>query len=430
MKKFRTIWILAVMLAFSLPTVAQLTLDECQQLARDNYPLLQKYGLIRQTTEFTIKNIKRGYLPQLSMNGQASYQSETVNLPDVLSSMLENSGYDYKGMGKDQYKISIDLNQVIWDGGNIKAQKDLATSDGKIQTAQTDVEMYAIRTRVNELFFGILLLEEKIKLNEALQTLLLDNCRMLETKKTHGTAMKSDVDVMQAEYLKARQDMTSLKSMQKSYRQVLSIFIGKDTTYIGRLQKPFASLPQSCENNRPELQFYSTQIQHVKTQENLLNAGLCPKLSLFAQGFYGYPGYDMFDSMLDHDLKLNGIVGVKLSWNIGNLYTFKNDKHKLKLARKLIDTQRETFLFNNHLQSTQEMEAINQYRKMMEEDVDIIQLRTSVRKSAETQLEHGVIDVNDLLQEITRENQARIDHSFHEVEMLKNIYELRNTINQ
>ncbi|HIY36234.1 MAG TPA: TolC family protein [Candidatus Paraprevotella stercorigallinarum] len=429
MRNFRAILGVAVML-LSVSADAQLTLDECQQMASDNYPLLQKYDLVRQTTEYTIKNIQRGYWPQLSLGGQVSYQSEVTDLPDVLSHLLSESSLNYKGMAKDQYQIALDLNQVIWDGGHIKARRDLAASDAEVQVAQADVEMYAIRSRVNELFFGILLLDEKIRLNETLQTLLLDNCRMLETRKMHGTAMESDVDVMRAEYLEARQDLTALRSMRKSYRQMLAIFIGKDTASVINLQKPAASLPQTFDNRRPELNLYAMQMQQTEAQSRLLNVGLRPKLSLFAQGVYGYPGYDMFDSMFDHDLKLNGIVGIRFSWNIGRLYTFKTDKHKLELTRKQIETAREIFLFNNNLQSVREREAVNQYHQMMEEDSDIIRLRTSVRQAAEAKLQHGVIGVNDLLQEITKENRARIDHSLHEMEMLKNIYELKHTINQ
>lgn len=429
MRNFRAIWGVAVML-LSVSADAQLTLDECQQMASDNYPLLQKYDLVRQATEYTIKNIQRGYWPQLSLGGQVSYQSEVTDLPDVLSHLLSESSPNYKGMAKDQYQIALDLNQVIWDGGHIKARRDLAASDAEVQVAQADVEMYAIRSRVNELFFGILLLDEKIRLNETLQTLLLDNCRMLETRKMHGTAMESDVDVMRAEYLEARQNLTALRSMRKSYRQMLAIFIGKDTASVINLQKPAASLPQTFDNRRPELNLYAMQMQQTEAQSRLLNVGLRPKLSLFAQGVYGYPGYDMFDSMFDHDLKLNGIVGIRFSWNIGRLYTFKTDKHKLELTRKQIETAREIFLFNNNLQSVREREAVNQYHQMMEEDSDIIRLRTSVRQAAEAKLQHGVIGVNDLLQEITKENRARIDHSLHEMEMLKNIYELKHTINQ
>lgn len=175
---------------------------------------------------------------------------------------------------------------------------------------------------------------------------------------------------------------------------------------------------------------FNAQISQNTAQRKLLNSGIRPKLSLFAQGYYGYPGYDMFNDMFDHDFTLNGMVGVRFSWNISKLYTHKNDRLKIDVAKRQIENAREVFLFNNSLQSVQETVAIDKYRKVITEDNEIISLRTSVRQAAEAKLEHGVIDVNNLLQEIIRENQARTEQSSHEIEMLKHIYELKHTINQ
>lgn len=429
-KYLRTICTLISIITIPLSAGAQLTLDECQKLAQENYPLLKKYELIRQTTSYSIKNINKGYLPQLSFIGQATYQSDVATLPDALSNMLESSGYDYKGLNKDQYKISMDLNQVIWDGGNLKAQKKVTTLQGEVQIVQTDVDMYAIRDRVNNLFFGILLIEDKIRINEDLQRLLSSNCQKLESMLANGTAMQADVDVVRAELLNTQQQMTELLSTKESYQKMLSIFIGKDETAVSTLQKPSSIMPATLDNFRPELKLFNTQLQQANAQKKLLNTGLRPKISLFAQGGYGYPGYDMFNDMFDHDWTLNGMAGIRLTWNISNLYTHKNEKRKIDLSRRQIETNRDIFLFNTSLLSTQEETSIWKYRKMITEDKEIIGLRTSVRQAAEAKLEHGIIDVNNLLQEITRENHARIEQSSHEIEMLKNIYELKNTINQ
>ena len=408
----------------------QLTLEECQQLAQENYPLLKRYNLIQQTTEYSLQNINRGYLPQLVFSGQATYQSDVATLPELLTNLLAQNGYAVKGLDKDQYRIALDLNQIIWDGGNLKAQKENVTAQGEIQTKQTDVDMYNIRERINNLYFGILLIEDKIRLNQDLQTLLQSNCDKLESMRQNGTAMQADVNAIRAEYLKTNQQLTELTSMRQSFQQMLTLFIGKQVTANTTLLKPNATLPISLENLRPELQMFDAQLQQTEAQRRLLNSGVRPRLSLFAQGFYGYPGYNMFEDMFNHDFSLNGLVGVRLSWNISKLYTHKNDKRKLVLAQNQIENAREVFLFNNQLQSTQEQEAIERYRKMMSEDDEIIRLRTSVRQAAEAKLKHGVIDVNNLLQEITRENQACTNQSSHEIEMLKHIYELRHTVNQ
>ena len=165
------------------------------------------------------------------------------------------------------------------------------------------------------------------------------------------------------------------------------------------------------------------------TQEKLLNAALMPKLSVFASGFYGYPGYNMFEDMLRHEWSLNGIVVAKLTWNIGAFYTRKNDKANVQLQREMFDVNREMFLFYNNIEQIQQREEIARYQALMTTDEEIISLRSSVRKAAESKLSHGVIDVNDLVKEINNENAARVQQSIHEIEMLKEIYNLKYTTN-
>ncbi len=410
----------------SLPVCAQLTLDECQRLARENYPLLHKYDLVRQTTDYTLKNINKGYLPQITAQAQATWQSDVPTLPDALTTMMAQTGNAMEGLKKDQYRIGVDVSQTLYDGGSIKAKTRMAEAEGEVAERQTDTEMYALRSRVNELYFGILLLDERIRLNAELQILLEDNCRKMEAHIRGGTAMQSDADALRAELLTTRQDGTALTSMRQSYRDMLTLFIGKEVK--GSLSKPAETLPDMTGNNRPELQLFDAKLRQTEAQRHLIEAGLLPKVSLFAQGYYGYPGMDMFHDMTSHDWTLNGLIGVRVAWNISNFYTRKNDRARLDLAILQTENAREVFLFNNRLTSTQQQALIAQYRKMLTEDDNIICLRHSVRTAAEARLTHGTFDVNDLLRELTRENQARINRSVHEVEMLKAIHELRETL--
>lgn len=431
MIKVKKIFIIACFLVgASVQANAGLTLEECRRLAGENYPLIKKYQLINQTTDYTVANIGKGYLPQLSFSGQASYQSDVARFPDALTGIMSSYGYNYKGLTKDQYKLAVDMNQVVWDGGEISAQKKVSGLQGEVQVAQTDVDMYAIRERIDNLFFGILLIEENIRLNAELQNLLLSNCRKIEVQQENGVAMKADADAVKAEYLKAKQQEVELKSGKESYARVLALFIGKEESYASGLEMPKADMPASLENARPEMNLFDMRIRHAEAKAKLVDAGVMPRLSLFAQGSYGYPSYDMFDDMFDRNLKLNGIVGVRLSWNIGKFYTKKNEKRKTALSINDAEADREVFLFNSKLQSTQEQSDIEKFRKMITDDDEIISLRESVRKAAEAKLDNGIIDSDNLLQEITRENQARIGKVSHEIEMLKKIYELRNTVNQ
>lgn len=421
--------ITAFFILMLLPILAQaqtVTLDECQRLAQENYPLIKQYDLIRQTTDYTVSNISKGWLPQISAMAQATYQSDVMTLPDPLQKMLGQQGYDVKGLRKDQYRIGIDINQTVYDGGLISGQKNVARLEGEVQTAQTATDLYAIRQRINDLYFGILLLDEKIQLNKDLQVLLQSNLDKLKSMLSHGIAMQSDVNTVMAEKLKAEQQATELASSRKSLTDMLAVFIGKEVTDLAMPQDVAVS---ALGNNRPELHLFDTQIELANAQESLLNARLLPKLSVFAQGYYGYPGYDQFDAMFNRTWKLNGMVGVRLSWNIGALYTRKNDRAKLNTRRGLIESARETFLFNNHLLEIQQNDGIAKYRQLIADDRDIVSLRSDVRRAAESKLEHGIIDTNNLLQEITRENQSRIDLSTHTILMLKENYDLKYTTN-
>ena len=349
-----------------------------------------------------------------------------MTLPDPLQKMLGQQGLDVKGLRKDQYRIGVDINQTIYDGGLIREQKNVAQLEGEVQQAQTTTELYSVRGRINELYFGILLLDEKLMLNKDLQTLLQSNLDKLQAMLAHGTAMQSDVNILKAEKLKAEQQATELEASRQSLMNMLSLFTGKQITGIAMPQDIVVS---SAGNNRPELDLFNSQIKLFYAREKLLDARLKPRVSAFAQGYYGYPGFDQFDAMFNRTWKLNGMIGVRVSWNIGALYTRKNDRAKLNAARGLTETVRETFLFNNRLLETQQNDGIAKYGKLISEDRDIITLRREVRRAAESKLTHGIIDTNNLLQEITRENQSRINLSTHQVLLLKEKYDLKYTTN-
>ncbi len=428
MNKLKTILVAVGMVFITLPVGAQITLDDCQRMAVENYPLLKKYDLIKVSTDYTLSNLDKGYLPQLAMNGQATYQSDVMALPEMLRNMMTQYGYDTKGLTKDQYKVSLDVNQIVYDGGVIRSGKEVAKAEGEVRNRQTDVDMYALRDRINNLYFGILLAEDRLQLNEDMQTLLLDNCRKLEAMLKGGIAMQADVDVVRAEYLNARQQHTEMTSAKDTYRSMLEIFIGRKIE--GKLTKPQPAMPVDDEVLRPEMRLFDAQINQMKARLGQIDASLRPTLHLFAQGYYGYPSYNMFEDMFSHDWTLNGMVGVRLNWNIGRLYTHRNEKRKLDASMQEVENMREVFLFSNRLQQTEGRMTVEKYRRMIQEDNEIMTLRTSVRKAQEAKLEHGIVSVNDLLQEITRENKAGLEHSIHEIEMLKSMYELKNTLNQ
>ena len=295
------------------------TLEECQQAAEKNYPLIHQYGHIEKTTQLTVANIQKGWLPQVSASAQATYQSDVMAWPDGMKTMLSGMGVDVKGLKKDQYRVGIDVQQTIYDGGVIGSQKRIAREQGKVQAAQNEVNIYNVRKRVNEMYFSLLLLDEQIKLNNDLQTLLAGNESKLASMTERGTAAESDLQNVKAERLNAVQKATELASQKQMLLRMLSTFCGIE---INNIQKPQVKAEDGglmAENRRPELKALNAQIDVLNAQEKALNAALMPKVGVFAQGYYGYPGLNMFEDMMRHKWSLNGIVGARVTWNIGAL---------------------------------------------------------------------------------------------------------------
>lgn len=412
-----------------MPIMAQAqTLEECQQAAERNYPLIQQYDLINKTTELMVSNIQKGWLPQVSASAQATYQSDVVSFPDEMQALYQQMGINMKGLTKDQYRVGIDVQQTVFDGGAIRSQKEIARAQGQVQQAQNEVNIYQVRRRVNEMYFALLLIDEQMKLNADLQELLAGNERKLESMKKNGTAAESDWHSVKAERLNVVQQMTSLQAQRQVLARMFSTFCGIE---VKEATKPNCqlSIVNGQSNNRPELKAIDAQLRLADAQEKAINSALMPRLGVFAQGFYGYPGYNMFEDMMSRKWSLNGMIGARLTWNIGALYTRKNDKAKIQLQRDMAENSRDVFLFNNNLEQIQQNENITRYQRLMSDDEEIIRLRSSVRKAAESKLAHGIIDVNDLVKEINSENQARVQQTVHEIEMLKEIYDLKYTTN-
>ena len=403
------------------------TLEECQQAAEKNYPLIKQYGLIAKTTQLTVKNIQKGWLPQVTASAQATYQSAVTAWPESMQSIYQQMGLNMKGLRKDQYKIGVDLQQTIYDGGAISSQRNIAQQEGKVQEAQTETNLYQVRRHVNEMYFSLLLLNEQIQLNEDVKVLLQSSEKKLSAMVKGGTAATSDLDNVRAERLSVEQQNENLKQQKLMLQRMLSVFCGLE---VNNTQKPAPIQIASSVNNRPEMRLYNSQLELTEAKEKALDTQLRPKLGLFAQGFYGYPGLNMFEDMMNRKWSLNGIVGVKLSWNVSALYTHKNDKAKLSAQREMIENAREVFLFNNKLEEIQQSENISRYQTMMKSDDEIIVLRTNVRKAAESKLAHGIIDVISLLREINNENAAKTQQSIHEIDMLKEMYNLKYTNNE
>jgi len=401
-------------------------LEECQAAAERNYPLIRQYDLVARTTDLTLSSIKRGWLPQLSVNAQVSYQSDVTSWPEQIQAMYQQAGLDMKGLDRLQYRVGLDLNQPVYDGGVMNSRQRVTRAEGEVQAAQTEVTLYQIRQRVNELFFSLLLVEEQLRLNSELTFLLQENEKTVTALYNSGSASESEVQTIRAEVLDAHRQQTTLTSQQRALQRMLSLFCGMEVT---KPVKPQEWNSLSEELNRPELKLADAQLRLAQAQERALNSALTPRLSVFASGFYGYPGYNLFHDMMYRNGTLNGIVGARLTWSLSPFYTRHNDRAKIQVQREMVETNRDLFLFNTRLERLRLDEQTEQYHQLMRDDEQIITLRTAIRQAAESKMQNGVISVNDLLKEINNENAARVQLSIHEIELLKNQYDQRFTTN-
>lgn len=352
---------------------AQVTLDECRRLAREHYPEIRQYDLVRRTEEYTLSNARRAWLPQLSFAAQATWQTEVPSFPNALAGMLVQQGIDMPGMNKDQYKAALELNQTLWDGGKSEADKRIARAEAAEQARSADVDLYALQGRVDNLFFGILLLDERIAQTRLTLDLLRSNLEKVRALQRNGVAMQSDADAVEAELLTVNQQLTQVAASRDSYRRMLEIFTGRPLDG-EQLERPDASEPRSMESSRPELALFDATADKLTAQERLVKAATRPHFGLFAQGYYGYPGMDYFQSMMSPDWSWNAMAGVKMSWNFGAYYTRKNSLAKLRTAKEQVEVQREIFLFNTRLQTAEESGDIARLRKALADD-DRIYLR-------------------------------------------------------
>lgn len=417
-------------LLLATPNVcAQLTLERCQELAQENYPAIKKYRLIDKSLKIELSDINKSWLPSVTAYGQGSIQNVVPSFPGALEDVLAQMGPEVRGIGKVQYKIGVDVSQTIWDGGASKTQREIVRSQETVQQSGLEVEMYALRQKVDNIYFSILLTEEQIKQSKQTLDLLNANLNLLRSMLKNGTAMRSDVDMVQAQALTLKQSIIHAESTVKSYRTLLSIYVGEDVA-AQELILPSAELPSSLTSDRPELKLFDSRQNVLETSQLMTNVSLRPKIGFFAQAYYGYPGFDYFKSMMNRDLSFNIMAGVRVSWNIDSFYTKKNKLAKTALDIDNINIERETFLFNSRLQTESQLETLEDLKKVMQDDVQIIELRGNVRKAAESQLRNGIIDATALLSKITDENLARLTAKFHEIQYIQEVYKIKNTLNR
>ena len=415
MEKLKYIFLLFIGLINAQETI---TLEQCYQWSRENYPLIKKQELIKKAEQYTTENALKGWLPQVNITAQATYQNDVTQFPVKLPNV------NVEPLSKDQYKVFADVSQTIYDGGNIRNQKNLAKIQSEVQTIQTEVELDKLKERINQLYFGILQTNKQWTQLQFTKLDIKEGIKKAEAQLKNGVIFRSNLDVLKAELVKIEQKEIELQAIKQNFVQMLSYFIKKNIDENTQLETPEKIL-LTKNNNRSELKLFDAQKQLLETQRKIINTKNTPKLGAFFQGGYGKPGFNM----LKNEFDLFYIGGIRLNIPISGFYTQKNDLALLENQSQEIEIQRENFLFNQNFIEIQQRNDLEKIQNLIDKDNELIELRKNIKTASLAQLENGVINTNDYLREVNAEEQAILTKITHEIQYLLTQYNLKAQLN-
>ena len=416
--RIRLAALLLLLLGAGGAAAAQVTLEQCMELARRNYPQIRQLNLIEEAAEYDIANVSKSWLPQLTISGKASYQSDVVEMP------FEIPGFSFD-LPHDQYSVVGELSQTIWDGGTSKSQKELYSAGAEVQKSQLEVSVYSINDRVVQVYLGILLIDAQLRQNDILERSLERNAGQVQACIDNGTAYRADLDMVRVSMLNCEQQKEGLLSDRAAYLEMLERLTG--TSLEGQeLVEPDcdAACPDAAAVTRPELALYDAQRRQNEAQLRQLDSKILPKFNLSLQGGIGRPGLNM----LDRSFQPYYTAGIRMSWDLGALYTRRDEKQKLDVQIRTIESDRETFLFNTGISALQLRSSIDKARRLLEKDGEIIALQESIRAAGEEQYRNGTISMTDLMKRIDDEYDARVAESIHRIQLLMAVYDYKNCV--
>ncbi|CAM3373331.1 TolC family protein [Aequorivita lipolytica] len=405
MKRLLLIFFVIAPLLLSAQQV--LTLEECYVLAEKNYPLAKQSALLKEKLNSEIKILEKEKLPKLDLNAQATYQTDVIEFPiQIPNTTIEPSN-------KDQYRATIDANQLIYNGGNIAANTKLKQAELQTQQQQVAVNLYALKSRINQSYFSILLFQEQEKLLSSKMEQLDARLKEMIAGVKYGAVLPASQQMLQAEMLKLEQQLTQTKFDRKKTLNNLSLLLSKslDSTII--LENPEILVSPESISERPELELFNLQENQLETSKEVISKSNYPKLLGFAQAGYGNPGLNM----LDNSFQDFYMVGLKMNWNIFDWGKTKEKKQTVDISKEIVLTEKETFLLNNQMQQKEAESDIKKYEEILQKDTEIIMLREKVLQATTSQLQNGAITSSEYITELNNLYEAKIDNQLHEIQM-------------
>jgi outer membrane protein TolC len=392
----------------------QITLEECHTKSKENFPLIRQYELIEQTKEYTLSNAQKAYLPQLDVTliGGIIEGMPTLGPPGT-----ESSSPNF------QLISVLQLNQVIWDGGITKARKSMIEAGSEIEKADLEVSLYQLEDRVNNMFFGVLLIEEQIQQMKVLKSTLQRNLKRVEIAVENGTAFKSDIDEIRVEVINSDQRMDELRFNRAAYVNVLAAMIGEPIEANSKFTRPEVNDSfQGMDVNRPELTLFQNQEYLIAAQNKIDKAMLYPKIGFLGFGTFIQPGVEFGTSTLNSIL----VAGLSVNWSLGGVYKNSNNKKLTELNMQKVNVQRETFLFNTNLELTQTGTELEKYKTLINQDKELVALKSKIKNAYDVKYENGVSTMSEVLDRTNDESIAKQKLVAHEIQYLMKAYQYLN----
>ncbi len=388
-----------------------LTLDSCIQMAKRNYPLIKQNNLITENEKNQLNSDTKNWLPKLSFISKATYQSEVISF---MGTSFPN----------DSYITALDLEQSVFEGGLNHQQKLLDKLNGESELQKNQVELYKLIDRINQLYSSVLLTRENIKTLSVYKEDITGKKGILSSSVKNGLSLQSNLDELEAEELKTEQSITEARDNMMALYQSLGMFINKTITDSTALStQPILRTSAGEEINRPELKLFDTQKAMLDAKHKVNNRLALPHLTVSAEGAYGRPG----PNFLNQDLRFFGQAAVNLKWNIGTLYTLNNEKQMITIGKKMVDVQKEVFVFNTKTTMNTQVAQLNSLKDMIDKDKLIIEKRHNITKTFSSQLENGSVTTTDYLIQLNAEMQAVLSQKVHEIKLMNAITSYNTT---
>lgn len=394
-----------LLLIFSIASYSQqkLTIEECYALAEKNYPLAKQINLLQQKSTYEIDALNKAKLPKIDLNAQATYQSDVIGLPTTLPGV--------ESLNKDQYRATLDVNQLLYNGGMIAANTKLKEAQTLTQQQQVEVNLYQLKSRINYSYMMILLWQDQRELLFAKQNTIYSKIKEVKSGVKNGAILPASEQVLEAELLKLEQALTENSFQRIKEIQNLSSLTTTTIAENAVLERPITAF--KANGTRPEIKFFDLQQDQIEASKNIIAKSNSPKLNAFGQAGYGNPGLNMLNNSFEDFY----IVGLKLNWNVLDWNKSKTDKQALDIAKEVVATEKETFETNNQMQLNELQSEISKIEIIIKTDSQIIHLREKVVQSSDSQLRNGVITSSDYITELNQLFDAKTNQKVHQTQL-------------